>query len=117
MSSATVILDRNVGRRVAPRTRCSLMVEYKDGGPKWERALLADLSVTGFKLSGIRPGFDCQSIWLRPLGMDPLPAKVRWAAGGSVGCEFLYPLGQETEVKLRELLAREVPAERMKVLA
>jgi len=78
------------------------MIEFKDGGSQWHRALLADLSTTGFRLTGMRPGFDRASIWLRPLEGEPMPAKVRWSREGSIGCEFLYPLDQQAEAALRD---------------
>ena len=85
------------------------MIEFKDGGSQWHRALLADLSTTGFRLTGMRPGFDRPNIWLRPSGGEPMPAKVRWSREGSIGCEFLYPLDQHAEAALRERLAQSEP--------
>ncbi|MGX7895042.1 PilZ domain-containing protein [Tsuneonella sp. HG222] len=92
---------------MAPRTMCSLMVEFKGGAQPWRRAMLADLSTTGFRLTGIRQLEDFGSLWMRPCGMDPLAAKIRWASDHAVGCEFLYPLDVVTEAALRELVARE----------
>jgi hypothetical protein len=105
MTSATSRLDHGIGRRIAPRTKCAMVVEFKDGSAAWTRAMLADISATGFRLTGLRPGFDRQSIWLRALDLEPLPAKVRWAADQSIGCEFLYPLDSETETAFRERIA------------
>lgn len=104
MPSAPSVPDRGIGRRIAPRTACNVMIEFKDGASQWHRALLADLSATGFRLTGMRPGFDRPNIWLRPAGGEPMPAKVRWCREGSIGCEFLYPLDQHSEAALRDRL-------------
>ena len=99
-------LERLIGRRASQRSSCDLVVEFKDGGSVWKRALLKDISATGFRLARIGPPPAGKSLWLRPAGMDPLPAKIRWTTDGEVGCEFLYPLGEKTEGAIRQLGAQ-----------
>ena len=117
MASGTTQIEQAIGRRRAPRTECSLMVEVRVHANEWGPALLADMSKTGFKLRGLRELGDFRSLWLRPPGMPPLPAKIRWSSDASVGCEFLYPLDQPTEKALRQLLACEETRERMEAFA
>jgi hypothetical protein len=92
-----------IGRRVALRTRCDLMVEMKDGTSGWTRALLTDFSATGCRLTRIGNPPHGGSIWLRPPGMAPIAAKVRWAADGAIGCEFLFALDAPAQAQLGQL--------------
>ena len=92
MTSASVQNDRTIGRRMAPRAACSLMVEFKGRSQPWRRAMLADLSTTGFRLTGINAKLeDFGSLWIRPYGMvtfgprRPLVLRImRWAASFSI---------------------------------
>ena len=106
-------LERDIGRRVAPRTRCDLVVDVRDG-TRTVRALLSDFSTTGFRLGHVRGNLAGSSLWLCPEGMEPLAAKVRWSGGGSLGCQFLYPLSDKSAAELKGLVdasrsARAVP--------
>ena len=104
MAEANLALEREIGRRVAPRTRCDLVVGIRDG-TRTLRALLSDFSATGFRLSHVRGELAGSSLWLCPDGMEPLAAKIRWSAGGAMGCEFLYPLSDRAETELKSLVA------------
>lgn len=97
-------LERDIGRRVAPRTRCNLVVDVRDG-TRTTRALLSDFSTSGFRLGHVRGELAGSSLWLCPDGMEPLAAKVRWSSGGSMGCQFLFPLSDGAEAKLKSLVA------------
>jgi hypothetical protein len=96
--------ERDIGRRVASRTRCDLVVDIRDGA-RTMRALLSDFSATGFKLGHVRGELAGSSLWLCPDGMEPLAAKVRWNRGGAMGCQFLYPLSDAAEAALKVLVA------------
>ena len=95
--------ERDIGRRVAPRTRCDLVVDIRDGA-RTMRALLSDFSTTGFRLGHVRGDLAGSSLWLCPEGMEPLPAKVRWSNGGALGCQFLYPLSDTSEAEIKRLV-------------
>lgn len=100
-----------IGRRIAPRTRCSIVVEIKDGASEWRRAQLEDISASGFRLTRLQQPPSGNSLWLRPEGLDPIAAKVRWSAQGAVGCEFLYAIDDATQEAIKQLAARgPVPA-------
>lgn len=102
---ASSAVDPSIGRRVAVRTRCDLVVEIKDSLGEWRRAQLRDFSATGCRMSRFGALPSGNSLWLRPQGMEPIPAKVRWRTDGSLGCEFLYPLDESTESALKQLIA------------
>ncbi len=102
MIAANLALEREIGRRVAPRTRCDLVVDIRDGTHTM-RALLSDFSRTGFRLSHVRGELAGSSLWLCAEGMEPLAAKIRWRSGGAVGCQFLYPLNDQAGTELRNL--------------
>lgn len=91
-----------IGRRIASRTRCELVVDIKEGGADWGQALLCDVSATGFRLSHLASVPTASSLWLRLPDLEPLPAKIRWKNRASVGCEFLYPLSGELETRVRK---------------
>src|SRR5688500_13634704 len=112
---SVIVSEPQIGRRVAPRTQCNMVVEIKDGAGDWKPALLMDISSTGFRLTRIGRAPSGNSIWLRPSGMDPIPARVRWMADGAIGCSFLYPLDTTTEGRIRHLLAQEGATRRASV--
>ena len=103
-----------VGRRGAERTRCQLAVEIKDGGSDWRRALLKDISTSGFRIAHAGSAPRGNSLWLRPEGGEPIPATIRWRGDGAMGCQFLYPLDEAMQAHLKKLLdgklADDVPA-------
>ena len=96
-------LEGEIGRRVAPRTRCDLVVDIRDG-TRTVRALMSDFSTTGFRLGHVRGDLAGSSLWLCPDGMQPLAAKIRWRSGGTLGCQFLYPLSDIVEAELKGLV-------------
>ena len=96
-------LERDIGRRVAPRTRCDHVIDVRDG-TRTMRALLSDFSTTGFRLGHVRGDLAGSSLWLCPEGMEPLAAKIRWSSGGALGCQFLYPLSDKSEAELKRLV-------------
>lgn len=87
------------------RSDCNLMVEFKASAGSWEPARMANFSSRGFRLEGIRHAPGSRSLWLRPMGMEPLAAAIRWSEPGVIGCEFLCTLNQQTEDALRKLVA------------
>jgi hypothetical protein len=98
------LTEPTIGRRIASRTRCELVVEIKEGGADWGQALLCDVSTTGFKLSHLGFAPTAGSLWLRLPGLEPFPAKICWKNSASVGCEFLYPLSGELEARVRKVV-------------
>lgn len=103
MGTASHAVEREIGRRIAPRTRCELIVEISDGASGWQRALLTDFSTTGFRLAHVRGSVGGASLWLRPEGLQPVAAKIRWRGGAAVGCQFLYPIGDAVEAAFKDL--------------
>ncbi|GGE00385.1 hypothetical protein GCM10011515_20240 [Tsuneonella deserti] len=95
-----------IGRRLAPRTQCELVVDVKGGGDNWGHALLCDISASGFRIAHLSFAAVGNSLWLRIPGMEPFPAKIRWKGSSSVGCEFLYPLSREKEAEVIAAIAR-----------
>src|SRR6476469_6323188 len=108
MTATNLSLEREIGRRVAPRTRCDHVLDVRDGS-RTLRALLSDFSSTGFRLAHVRGEIGGASLWLCPEGMEPIPAKVRWNRAGAMGCQFLYPLSDQAEAKLRSLVSANQP--------
>ncbi len=83
-------LERDIGRREAPRTRCDLVVDIRDG-TRTTRALLSDFSATGFRLANVRGDLAGSSLWLCPDGMEPLAAKIRWEQRRRAGVPIPLP--------------------------
>lgn len=98
--------EQLIGRRVRPRTACNVVVEIKDGASDWQRAFLADMSATGFRLTQLTSEPTGTSVWLRLPRLEPLAARIRWRRAGAVGCEFLSPLDMDLEARLKRLVAQ-----------
>ncbi|HEU4650511.1 MAG TPA: PilZ domain-containing protein [Croceibacterium sp.] len=95
-----------IGRRAHARVACEFGVDVKHSAGDWQRALLRDISLTGFMLvvpDGMLP---CESLWLRLPEIGPVPARLRWRKGAVVGCEFLYALERTALAKLERRVAR-----------
>ena len=95
-----------LGRRQASRLSCTLGVEIKQSATAWQRALLRDVSATGFKAVAPTQSAGSDSLWLRLPGLDPLAASVRWRDGAVIGCRFLYPLDRPTLDRIEAILER-----------
>jgi hypothetical protein len=111
MPTAKLREEWEIGRRVSPRTRCSVVVDISDGAAGWVRALLSDFSNTGFRLDRVRGPVAGSSLWLRPDGMQPIAAKIRWINEGAIGCQFLFPLSEQAEADLRQCVAGDGPGD------
>jgi hypothetical protein len=96
--------ERRVGRREQPRVTCQIGVEVRDGTSSWQRALLCDVSVTGFLLTLPAGELRKENLWLRMPGMEPLAATVRWRKGTLCGCQFFYPLDRPAQARVEQLL-------------
>lgn len=105
VTSNGAVAERAIGRRQRPRQACDLVVECKAAGGEWQRAILRDVSATGFRLVHRQLDIAGVVLWLRIAGLEPLPARMRWRKGRSVGCEFLAPLDPRTERRLRAIVS------------
>ena len=106
MTALRKLQDERIGRRTVSRSDCDLMVEFKVSAGSWRASGMANFSSKGFRLEGIRYAPGSRSLWLRPMGMEPLAAAIRWSEPGVIGCEFLYTQNQQTENALRKLVAQ-----------
>lgn len=96
--------ERAIGRRVRPRLECELAVEWSPDGGEWKRAVLWDISATGFMLLRQHSARADGRLWLRIPGFEPFAARIRWERTGAAGCEFLQALDPETERSVREIV-------------
>jgi hypothetical protein len=74
------------------RAELCLACEVRQGTRPWQRVVLDDLSVSGFRISGLAHPDPAKLLSIRIPGMQLLSAKIRWNAGPVVGCEFTAPL-------------------------
>lgn len=74
------------------RALLCLNCEVRQGTRAWQRAVLEDLSPTGFRISGLTHPDPAKLLSIRIPGMQLLSAKIRWNTGVVVGCEFTAPL-------------------------
>lgn len=70
----------------------SLICEVRQGTRPWQRAVLEDLSASGFRITGLNQPSTASPLSIRIPGMQLLSAQIRWEAGKLVGCEFVAPL-------------------------
>lgn len=108
MTSMPIDTELMIGRRAHARVACEFGVEVKHSAGEWQRAMLRDISMTGFMLvvaDGTLPG---ESLWLRLPAIGPVPARVRWRKGAVAGCEFLYALEPTALAQLERQVARAI---------
>lgn len=80
------------------KARCAERIEVEFGAGLRQRGAsgvsvqIVDLSTNGFRVAthlDLTPGTD---VWLRLPGLEPCHARVAWARGHYVGCEFVRSL-------------------------
>ena len=79
-------------REAGRRKTISLDCEVRQGTRPWKRALLEDLSRTGFRIAWLPATSPHVPLRVRIPGMQVLTAQVRWKDNEAVGCEFAAPL-------------------------
>lgn len=87
--------DDRVGRRRSARKYLEAQVQFGHNGRR-TRVRLIDLSCHGARLSLVHALMDTDSFWITLPGLAPISAKVSWADGFIVGCEFTDPLHPAT---------------------
>ena len=92
-----------IGRRISPRAPCEVAVDVREAGG-WYRAVLRDISRSGFRVILRSSTANRTSLWLRLPGLLPLAAQVCWREGNLAGCRFLYPLDENLQVRIWEVL-------------
>lgn len=84
--------NSSAGSRGQVRAALSLRCEVRQGTRPWKPVVLDDLSVTGFRISGLSSPDFAKTLSIRIPGMQLLTARLCWSAGPTVGCEFSTPL-------------------------
>lgn len=87
--------DDRVGRRRSARKYLQAQVQFGRNGRRM-RVRLIDLSRHGARLSLIQPLDMRDTFWIALPGLAPMSARVSWANGFIVGCEFDTPLHEAT---------------------
>jgi len=78
--------------RAAERINVSMQAALRQRGASGVGVQVADLSTKGFRATThltLERGTD---LWLRMPGIEPVHARVAWARGHQIGCEFVRPL-------------------------
>lgn len=89
------------GRRAAPRAQVPLVVELSIEGDR-HSAILAEISRTGAKLSGLSALANGQEVVFRA-GRVQAPAAVVWFDGDQCAIEFDMPIAAKEVNRLRSL--------------
>lgn len=87
--------DDRVGRRRSARKYLQAQVQFGRNGRRM-RVRLIDLSRHGARLSLIQPLNMEDTFWIALPGLAPISARVSWANGFIIGCEFDQPLHETT---------------------
>lgn len=93
--------DDRVGRRRSARKYLQAQVQFGRNGRRM-RVRLIDLSRHGARLSLIQPLKLADTFWIALPGLAPISARVSWANGFIIGCEFDQPLHEATFDNLME---------------
>ena len=94
-------------RESGKREELTLLCEVRQGTRPWARALLEDLSQSGFRIAWLpncRPELPLR---IQIPGMQLLTSQIRWKREDAIGCEFAAPL----HVAVFEHLIRQAKAE------
>jgi PilZ domain len=78
--------------RASRRAELCIRCEVRQGTRPWQTVVLEDLSAKGFRISGLAHADPAKSLSIRLPRMQLLTARLCWAAGTVVGCEFNAPL-------------------------
>ena len=92
--------------RANQRASLCIRCEVRQGTRPWQMVVLEDLSAKGFRISGLTHADPAKPLSIRLPGMQLLSARLCWAAGPLVGCEFATPL----HIAVFEHLVREARA-------
>ena len=79
-------------RREGKRAALALYGAARQGMAPWSRVRIAELSPSGFRLTGITSADPSQPLRIRIPGLQVLTGRVCWHKGKVVGCEFATPL-------------------------
>ena len=79
-------------RQKSKRTLVSIEVGVRKHLARKERAKLRDISIHGFRAEVFGSVCPDETVWLSLPGLEGWQARVAWARGDEVGCEFVQPL-------------------------
>ncbi|MCJ2186360.1 PilZ domain-containing protein [Novosphingobium beihaiensis] len=74
------------------RVGVAMLCEVRQGTRPWKMARLEDLSPGGFRIAWLPDARPEIPLRIRIPGMQLLTARICWARGNAVGCEFAEPL-------------------------
>jgi hypothetical protein len=83
--------SQRIGSRNAQRWRIDAMIDARDGN-RHQRAMAADISVSGLRLLTLSPLRVNQRLWVKIGNIEPREIKVLWVDGFYAGCNFASPL-------------------------
>ena len=88
-------IDQNhrLGSRNQQRWRLNAMIEMRDGH-RHQKALVADVSVSGLRLQTLNPLRLGQSFWVKLGNIEAREITVLWVDGLNAGCSFTNPLAE-----------------------
>lgn len=89
----SIAMNHRLGSRNAHRWRINAMVDARDGN-RHQRALVANLSVSGLRLQTLSPLRIEQRLWVRIGNIEPREITVLWINGFDAGCAFANPLAE-----------------------
>ena len=84
--------DTSCNRDAGQRETISLECEVRQGTRPWKKALLEDLSRTGFRIGWLPATSPHVPLRVRIPGMQVLTAEVRWKDNEAGGCECATPV-------------------------
>lgn len=88
-----IAMNHRLGSRNEHRWPINAMIDARDGN-RHQRALAADLSVSGLGLQTLSALRIEQRLWVRIGNIEPREITVVWVNGFNAGCSFAIPLAE-----------------------